>query len=87
MSEKLIRFLLSELKTVRVLCQHPNCNTVVEVSVEDLPTKYQGAICPLCRNTIQAPQYNNLVTLGTALRGLASSEDRVKVEFVIPDKS
>jgi hypothetical protein len=59
MSEHLWKFLLSELSTLRIVCQHENggnkCGAAIEVTVDHLFGKDERLKCPICQNTIAAP--------------------------------
>ena len=86
MSEHLIRFHLGELTLVRLVCQA--CKGVVEVSMPDLARTFTDARCPLCTARYAAPgdPNNPFVALSKAAATLALVGDRVRVEFVLPQK-
>lgn len=85
MSERLFKFLLSELSLVRIRCQSSECRGIVEVPIEELGIKYHSGRCPLCNQVLQAPGQNHLVALANAMQALAKQKDHVQVEFVLPD--
>jgi hypothetical protein len=89
MSEKLFRFLLNELKTVRVRCGR--CNVTLEVDTELLPKKFYRRTCPLCQSEYNIPHlpddYNPFHDLAKLLRFFNEAKDQVTMEFTLPDKS
>ena len=97
MSKKLISFLLTELVIVRILCQgkiknETPCGTVLEVPVRKLLTMFhqKDAVCPCCGQTFQVFEKTGtgkdpFAPFANALTALADIDDRVKLEFVIPD--
>jgi hypothetical protein len=89
MSEKLFKFLLSELTKVRILCHNPTCGAVTELDMDQLDhffPKTLHAMCPVCRQAVMSQEENYLGMLAAAVRGLKGKRDRVEIEFVIPDK-
>jgi hypothetical protein len=87
MPEHLFRFLLSELKVVRLRCKEPGCGVVTDV---DLATaggrRLEG--CPICRHPFQNPpdghtMYYSMSDMLRAMHSIALS-DKVDVEFVLP---
>lgn len=82
MSRKLFAFLLSELKTVRIICK--NCNVITELPIADLADKFKAPKCPSCKNSIASENENPFVLLARSLAWFAG-ENRVDVEFIIPD--
>ena len=89
MSRKLFAFLLSELKTVRVLC--PKCNAVTELTVEQMGFRFDDLQCRVCRhdlNGFTGPNgENRLSQLGRAIHAIQSLPGSTQVEFVLPDES
>ncbi len=89
MSEHLLKFLLSELDTVRILCGNPNCGAVVEVPLGRLRHTFRTYECPVCRQPFslagEEVGHNWLLKLQEAVEGLRQA-DRLKVQFVIPQK-
>lgn len=89
MSEKILKFLLDELKTVRLVCQATGCGAAIEFSCEHLqqtPTK-----CPVCGAHFfdvasDKPQRDYIKNLLLALHHLEFVRERVKIEFVMPDR-
>ena len=90
MSETLLRFLLTELKTVRVICKRKDCGAVTELPVERLEHAFREFKCPLCRAKIRnAPGEEDVFDLlGRAVRKLHEPQvrERIAIEFVLPDK-
>jgi hypothetical protein len=85
MSEKILKVLLSDLHTVRVLCKQ--CRAIVELSLEDLAKKYQSGYCPICKACLVAPSDNTIVDLSNAIRGLQELHQHLNIEFLLPDKT
>jgi hypothetical protein len=83
MSEKLLKFLASELMGVRVHCPNKKCGTVVELSLKRLEKGLEDADCPACGTLFDG---QGLKRLGEALHGFADPKAGLKVEFVIPAK-
>lgn len=93
MSRKLFAFLLSELKTVRLICQRPHCGAVTEMSVEKLADQFgrlnqhETPACPVCRqalNGIGDGGANQIATLAKCVQNLTAASGSVQVEFVLP---
>lgn len=89
MSRKLFAFLLSELKTLRIVCK--KCGSVIEMNLETTDLK-KGLNCPTCLHTelVSANDAANrsLITLSSlvdAINGLNKSSKSYEVEFVLPD--
>jgi ribosomal protein L37AE/L43A len=85
MGEHVFRFLLSELKAARLVCQ--KCGTVTEVPVDRLGPRHGGWHCPAC----QAPFYaagagDPVQQLAAVIQGLNGIKDKVQVEFLLPEK-
>lgn len=88
MSEKLLKFLLSELDTVRLVCRHKGCDAIVELPMEALArSSFNAFVCPVCQNGIQPAGQNNLKALADAWKSLKSMNSFLDVEFVIPSKT
>lgn len=96
MSEKLLKFLLSELKTVRLVCQGTvggqPCGAVTEVPLERLLTitRQGGDQCRICNTPFgifpkPGTAQDGFGPLAQAIIDLLAAKDRVQVEFVIPD--
>jgi hypothetical protein len=86
MSEKLFKFLLSELACLRIRCQQ--CGGVAEIPSAKFTTPQRGLRCPGCGNAFVQQQNANAADLITAL-GQAIEALRVAgldPEFVIPDR-
>jgi hypothetical protein len=96
MSESLLRFLLSELRTIRLRCKGSKdgspCGSVIELPVTRLAGFFgtQPPVCPFCgaqygvRN-MDGTYRNAFELLAAAMKDLASVADKVEVEFVLPD--
>ncbi len=89
MSETVLKFLVSELRIVRIICQNNKCAAVVETTVDDLDRYFRGWCCPLCKEPFRHDDLGNnfLTELQNALRGLKKIQDKVQVEFVLPVKN
>lgn len=88
MSRKLFAFLLSELKTVRLVCQRAGCGGVLELTVKRLAENPPAPACPLCRTEWFGPvgmSANPLAQLAAAAQAVAANAGSVQVEFVLPD--
>ncbi|HYH66571.1 MAG TPA: hypothetical protein VD866_17890 [Urbifossiella sp.] len=97
MSRRLLAFLLSELKTVRLICQRPQCGAVTEMSVESLGARFANRTpgCPVCNHDFAGvaagdrDSQNALVRLADAILAIQgvgrSTPAGVEVEFVLPD--
>lgn len=82
MSEHLLKFLLSELKTVRIHCRAACCGGVAEIPIDRLG---QPIGCPLCRTVwMDASKQPLLKGLGNAVAALGNASE-VSVEFVLPE--
>jgi len=88
MSEKLFKFLLSEFKTLRVVCK--KCKTVVELDVASLaaaglPYKCPG---PGCQEVLPwmggIDRTNPLQELARAMLALETCKS-VEVQLIVPD--
>ena|ERR1700687_2683704 len=97
MSEKLLRFLLGELETVRIKClgtgrhQSAPCPMIFEIPVEQLGQTFPNNSCPTCGQTFTNPGQgppNILDPLGKALGILKMMAEKkmLQIEFVLPDK-
>jgi hypothetical protein len=91
MGEKLFRFLLSELGTVRIRCQNGKCPGALEMHVNDLARLPRGLSCPVCQaryigETAAVP--TALEQFGLCLQHVKAQGDRDKfeVEFVFRDR-
>ena len=91
MSEKLFRFLLSELDIIRIRCVVGNCSGVIEMSVKNLKGTHKAIACPVCgtsfssENPVTAPGL--LEELGNVLERVkaASQRDKFEIQFIVPE--
>jgi hypothetical protein len=84
MSETLFRFLLTELKTARVICRR--CNGVLEVAIEQVGSAF-AIRCPLCNKEFRmAHQPNPVAEFGKAVQGLKAMAELLELEFALPIK-
>jgi hypothetical protein len=90
MSEKLLKFLLTELKMVRIICKNKDCGAVVELPVDRLENSFKDFKCPLCREGIrdQTNREDPFDLLGRAIRKFNEPRVRehIEVEFVLPER-
>jgi hypothetical protein len=82
MAEKQLRFRLSELKTIRVICRQPVCGAIVEIPIEALEKVFSEPRCPVCESSFA----ESISTLGHAIHVLSAVRDLVDIEFVIPTR-
>lgn len=85
MSEKLFRFLLSELKTIRIICK--GCHGIIELPPGKIAHQLAAVQCPLCRVSFGHSENYQLAKLAEAIHELSKPDAPVTVEFLIPDKS
>ena len=96
MSEKLLRFfLLSEIKTVRLVCKHEGCKAIVEIPLSDLENRFSGGCCAVCKASWGVADQNRpgpreginwLRILSQTVSELNMETVMVEVEFVLPAK-
>lgn len=91
MSEKLLKFLLSELRTIRICCKGKRlngaeCGAVFEFRLEHLSAAFPNKCeCPFCQTTFQAATAEHpFRLLSESLERLAKLKT-LEVEFVMPD--
>lgn len=86
MSEHLLRILLTELSTVRLVCKDKSCGAVTEISLEQLRTRFSDVRCPLCKAAFGDSDVggNPFKDFAQAVRAIQSRSDHVEVEFVLP---
>ena len=90
MSEKLFKFLLSEITLVRVHCRNDVCGGVIEIPIEKLGTVFRNCSCPLCHRQFDQGNWhgdNLLMIFAEAVKRLNGIKDKVGLEFVLPDTS
>lgn len=91
MSRHLLVFLLSELRTVRLICTR--CGVVSEMTIAKMSTHMDPAKCPSCHEDLcplserdrksTGEDTNPFRMLGQAIESLAR-EKTVQIEFVLP---
>ena len=97
MSRKLLAFLLSELRTIRIVCKGQikgkPCGTVLEVPLSNLADFFArtDATCRHCNTSwLHFPSPGDAQEpfrlLAQAINNFANMKERVDVEFVLPDK-
>jgi hypothetical protein len=89
MSRRLLAFLLSELKTVRIICKNPTCQGAVEIPVEHLGSRMAEPSCRICGHPFQpfAQGTNGFSILARAIQLLQQHADQGDVEFILPESS
>ena len=93
MSRTLFAFLLSELKTVRILCKHDGCGVVTELPMGKLAQKFHAdgmsrVICPHCRGTLTDRVISHGSVFGTLTAVAAEAQQanaKFDIEFILPD--
>ncbi len=83
MSKTLFSFLLSELKTVRILCREKKCGGIFELPIDALFLK-RPIECPFCEAKWGDGQNNPLKDLAHILEKLGGMSQLFDVEFVLP---
>jgi hypothetical protein len=90
MSRRLFAFLLSELKTLRLVCKNPACGNVAELTPERLASG-QYASCPFCTYSFITKKDDRdtypLVALAHAILAVRDLKKNVEVEFIAPDQN
>lgn len=82
MSETVLKILLSELHTVRLVCN--SCKCAVEMPLAKL--KNRGTTCPLCNDDICPERIvHQFAALAVAVEHLLLA-DKVQIQFVMPEK-
>jgi hypothetical protein len=89
MSKQLLSFLLSELKTVRILCRHPKCGATTEFDISRVDNVMADFACPVCHQKAMladgdATTENHFRSLQAAIDGIDRARARFGVEFVLP---
>ena len=93
-----MKFLLSELRKIRLVCQGTRskedktpCGGILEPPLDRLGSAFQlrGCTCPLCGNSFQTfstagTGQDPFAPLVKAVTDLQTISDRVEVQFVIP---
>jgi len=91
MSEHVFKFLLSELNTVRILCQSLKCKGVIEIPLSELAkdSHYEHMKCKLCGNDFDpnSTGKSKLVEFACAAEEMKRLEKSIQVEFVLPDNA
>lgn len=90
MSEHLLKILASELRIVRVICRNGPCGAIVEVPIERLSALFTRFCCPVCNAPFRVAGSregpNHLIQLQEALAGLQALQERLDLQFVIPEE-
>jgi hypothetical protein len=89
MSRNLFAFLLSELKTVRIVCE--KCKGTAEMTIEQLGQR-SDLYCPACRSELAVfsgrSQPHPLATLVKSIDVLQKGvQPPFQVEFILPDEN
>jgi hypothetical protein len=87
MSKTLLSILLSELKTIRIVCN--NCKTIVEVPLEKMKNA-GNVLCPGCPSTgktvLSPASGSTVIALANAIIQAQVMTD-VTLELSVPDES
>lgn len=88
MSRRLFAFLLSELKTIRIICS--GCKGVSEVEIDQVRQYFSNPDCRYCRKPLGFASHNNVLTqMANAIADIQTlqkgTEGTAKIEFVLPD--
>jgi hypothetical protein len=93
MSEKLLRFfMLSDIKTVRLVCKHEACGAVVEIELNKVEHFCSNGCCKVCgqpfgvidQRTSRWRDTNWLVAIAEAISVLQDGRTKVAVEIALP---
>jgi hypothetical protein len=86
MSEKLLKLLLSDLTSIRIVCR--KCGAAVEVPIDRLGNA-GDVYCPGCprdeKTVLRYAKRDDLINLAAAITQLKQAKD-VEIEFVVPEK-
>ena len=87
MSEKLIKFGLSELKTVRITCaQEGTAGGSLEVPVDKITSALINGECPICHQRHLTSFSTALSDLGHAFTNLKALDSQATLDFILPAK-
>lgn len=89
MSKHLLSFLLSELKTLRVICKQPGCGFVVEVGLERFLANQSAFVqCRFCGKEFEGSTTGSLplAQFATAIRAMSNAAERVDLEFILQEQ-
>jgi hypothetical protein len=90
MSERLLRFLLSELETIRIRCCG-SCKTIIEMPLSELARKQLNELlrCPYCHQDFDplSTGKNSLVEFAKVASKLNELKSSVQLEFVLREPS
>src|SRR5437762_2263433 len=88
MSETIFKFLLSELRTIRIFCQNKSCGVVVEMPVSTLASDppHEHTKCKHCGQLFNPTKKDDyaLVNFAKAVEAVKALEEIVQIEFVLP---
>jgi hypothetical protein len=87
MSKKLLAFLLSELKIVRIVCQNQACQTVVEMPLDVFEKGIADPLrCKFCNQEFNPTHAGTppLAAFAAAIQALRGLKNVVDLEFVLP---
>jgi hypothetical protein len=85
MSRHLLAFLVSQVRTVRLICKDPGCGVIFEMSLDALAgAKWQQ--CPACGADFNPTRSGTglLMTFATAAKALQEYHKVLDLEFVLP---
>jgi hypothetical protein len=94
MSEKMFKFLLDELKVIRIICK--NCKTCFEFPLDNLDKAFYAATyknwaCPHCLNPVMgdstgAPTGGPFNQFLRAVKALKDVHNAVDVQFIVKEE-
>lgn len=85
MGETLYRFLLGEVRILRVRCK--TCSTVIEVELAKVELTFSTDCCPVCHRPFQPARADaaELKHLAESLQRLNALSSTVEVELTFPE--
>ncbi len=86
MSEHVFKFLIGELKTVRIICRNDNCGAVMEVPLHRVSSRMDATVtCPACSKEIQHHRSDDksLSEFADAILEIQKAK-KFGIEFAIP---
>ena len=89
MSRKLLAFLLSELRIVRIMCKNKQCGAITELPISHLKSYWSNSKCKVCDFdfTPANDPKNPFYLLSEAIDRFKMVEDRLDLEFILDDKT
>jgi predicted Zn finger-like uncharacterized protein len=82
MSEKVLRVLVAEIKTMRITC--PHCKTAFEIAPSNIDKSTENGRCRFCR--VDISNANEIYALAGRMVTAGSSGDGASIEIVLTTK-